>query len=110
MNAPLTVVTGGSRGIGAAVSRRLVADGHDVVIGYRSDAIAAEALAAELSTDGRTVIAVQADTTDEQAVIDLFTAAAEIGTVTGLGTTPVRRAPWGCWWTTTSRPSERISM
>jgi len=84
MSPALTVVTGGSRGIGAAVSRRLVSDGHDVVIGYRSDATAAEALAAELSTDGRTVIAVRADTTDEQAVIDLFTAAAEIGAVTGL--------------------------
>ncbi|MGG7613368.1 SDR family NAD(P)-dependent oxidoreductase, partial [Streptomyces sp. ZG43] len=33
---PLTVVTGGSRGIGAAVCARLAADGHDVVVGYRS--------------------------------------------------------------------------
>ena len=84
MNAPLTIVTGGSRGIGAAISRRLVADGHDVVIGYRSDASAAELLATELSMSGRTVIAVRADTTDEQAVIDLFDASAKIGTVSGV--------------------------
>ncbi|WP_042939946.1 SDR family NAD(P)-dependent oxidoreductase [Rhodococcus sp. AW25M09] len=84
MSAPLTIVTGGSRGIGAAVSRRLVSDGHDVVIGYRSDAATAEAVAEQLSAPGRTVIAVRADTTDERAVIDMFAAAAQIGTVTGL--------------------------
>lgn len=43
-----TVVTGGSRGIGAAVCRRLAEDGHDVVIGYRSDAAAAETVAEEV--------------------------------------------------------------
>ncbi|NDZ98370.1 SDR family NAD(P)-dependent oxidoreductase, partial [Streptomyces sp. SID10116] len=43
---PVTVVTGGSRGIGAAVSARLAEDGHDVVIGYRSNAGAAEEAAA----------------------------------------------------------------
>ncbi|CCQ17227.1 short-chain dehydrogenase [Rhodococcus sp. AW25M09] len=80
----MTIVTGGSRGIGAAVSRRLVSDGHDVVIGYRSDAATAEAVAEQLSAPGRTVIAVRADTTDERAVIDMFAAAAQIGTVTGL--------------------------
>ncbi len=61
-----------------------MSDGHDVVIGYRTDSATARAVASELSTYGRTVIAVRADTTDEQSVVDLFTAAARIGTVTGL--------------------------
>ena len=70
MNAPLTIVTGGSRGIGAAVSRRLVADGHDVVIAYRSDSATADAVVNELSSADRTVVAIRADTTDERSVID----------------------------------------
>ncbi|MFI1394321.1 SDR family NAD(P)-dependent oxidoreductase [Streptomyces sp. NPDC020681] len=81
----VTVVTGGSRGIGAAICRRLAADGHDVVIGYRSDAAAAEAVAAEVREPGRRCVAVPVDTADEAAVDRLFeTAAAELGPVTGL--------------------------
>ena len=58
------LITGGSRGIGAAIARRLVADGASAVVNYRSGKDAAEALAAELSGDGRTVHAVQGDVTD----------------------------------------------
>ena len=46
------LVTGGSRGIGAAVVRRLVDEGATVVINYRANADAAEALAKELDGDG----------------------------------------------------------
>jgi NAD(P)-dependent dehydrogenase (short-subunit alcohol dehydrogenase family) len=80
----ITVVTGGSRGIGAAVCERLAADGHDVVIAFRSDAEAAEQVAQQVRTAGRRALSMPVDTTDEQAVSRLFDAAAELGPVTGL--------------------------
>ena len=58
------LVTGGSRGIGAAIVRRLVEEGAAVAINYRAGAEAAEKLAAELSGPDRQVIAVQADVSD----------------------------------------------
>lgn len=58
------LVTGGSRGIGAAIVRRLVADGASVVINYRNGKEAAEGLAAELNGSGPRVVAEQADVTD----------------------------------------------
>ncbi|MFC8964624.1 SDR family NAD(P)-dependent oxidoreductase [Streptomyces sp. NPDC057094] len=79
-----TVVTGGSRGIGAAVCRRLAEDGHDVVIGYRSDAAAAEKVAEEVRAAGRRCLTGAVDTSDAGAVDRLFDAAAELGPVTGL--------------------------
>ncbi|WP_399933459.1 SDR family NAD(P)-dependent oxidoreductase [Streptomyces kanamyceticus] len=82
---PVTVVTGGSRGIGAAVSVRLAEDGHDVAIGYRSDEAAAEKAAAAVRAAGRRCVTVRVDTADETDVDRLFdTAAAELGPVTGL--------------------------
>ncbi|MEU1329163.1 SDR family oxidoreductase [Streptomyces sp. NPDC005865] len=82
---PVTVVTGGSRGIGAAVSARLAEDGHDVVIGYRSHRSAAEEAADAVRAAGRRCVTVQVDTADEADVDRLFdTAATELGPVTGL--------------------------
>ncbi|WTD03195.1 SDR family oxidoreductase [Streptomyces albidoflavus] len=81
---PLTVVTGGSRGIGAAVCARLAADGHDVVVGYRSDWAAAEAVAERVRAAGRRALAVAADTADAASVDALFDEAATLGAVTGL--------------------------
>jgi NAD(P)-dependent dehydrogenase (short-subunit alcohol dehydrogenase family) len=81
---PLTIVTGGSRGIGAAICRRLAADGHDVVVGYLSNADAAEAVAAEVRSAGRRALTVAVDTTEEAQVEGLFAAASAFGTVTGL--------------------------
>jgi NAD(P)-dependent dehydrogenase (short-subunit alcohol dehydrogenase family) len=77
---PLTLVTGGSRGIGAATVRRLASAGHDVVIGYRSDHEAARALAEEVG--GATTVA--ADVTDPDAVDALFDRAKECGRLTGV--------------------------
>ncbi|MEV8036656.1 SDR family oxidoreductase [Streptomyces sp. NPDC086182] len=80
----ITVVTGGSRGIGAAVCRRLALEGHDVVIGYRSDRAAAETVADAVVDAGRRCLPVAVDTSDPAAVDGLFDAAAELGPVTGL--------------------------
>lgn len=62
------LVTGGSRGIGAGIVRRLVADGADVAFTYSTSAGAADNLVAELSTNGVKVVALQADSADASAV------------------------------------------
>ncbi|MER6313241.1 SDR family oxidoreductase [Streptomyces sp. NPDC001581] len=80
----VTVVTGGSRGIGAAICRRLAAEGHDVVVGYRSNEAAARAVAADVEAAGQRALAVAVDTADEHGVAALFEAAAVLGPVTGL--------------------------
>ncbi|MFI6154442.1 SDR family NAD(P)-dependent oxidoreductase [Kitasatospora sp. NPDC051170] len=81
----VTVVTGGSRGIGAAICARLAKEGHDVAIGYRSDSSAAETVAEVVRGAGRRCIVVRADTADEADVDHLFDrAAAELGPVTAL--------------------------
>lgn len=79
------MVTGGSRGIGAATVRRLAAAGHDVAISYLSEAAAAEAVARSVDEQGRRCLVVRADTSVEADVDRLFdTVAAELGQVTGL--------------------------
>ena len=62
------LVTGGSRGIGAGIVRRLVADGADVAFTYSTSAGAADNLVAELSANGTKVVALQADSADADAV------------------------------------------
>jgi NAD(P)-dependent dehydrogenase (short-subunit alcohol dehydrogenase family) len=82
---PVTIVTGGGRGIGAATCARLAADGHDLVIGYRHAAAAAETVAGAVRDAGSRCVAVQMDTRIEADVERLFdTAAAELGPITGL--------------------------
>ena len=61
-------VTGGSRGIGRAVVRRLAAEGYAVGINYLRSREQAEALAAELRAQGCGALAVQADVADREAV------------------------------------------
>ncbi len=81
---PLTIVTGASRGIGAAVAIRLAADGHDVVVGYRRDRDSADAVAERVVALGRRASPVQVDVTDDTSLAGLVEAATGLGTVTGL--------------------------
>lgn len=80
----ITVVTGGARGIGAAIATRLAAEGHDVVIGYRANADRARETAAAVEAHGVRALTVALDTADPAGVDRLFDAAAELGPVTGL--------------------------
>ncbi|NHC13063.1 SDR family oxidoreductase [Motilibacter deserti] len=82
---PVTVVTGASRGIGAAIALRLAAAGHDVAVNYRSDRDAAGDVVAAVTATGARAVAVRGDVTDEAAVEELFaTAQDRLGPVTGL--------------------------
>lgn len=66
------LITGGSRGIGAATAQRCAAAGWDVAINYAQDSAAAEALAAGLHAMGRRVLTLQADVADEAQVAAMF--------------------------------------
>lgn len=81
---PLTIVTGGGRGIGAATAVSLAGAGHDVVVGYLGDAASAERVVASVEAAGTRGMAVRGDVADERDVERLFEAAGELGTVTGL--------------------------
>ncbi|MGN9778935.1 SDR family oxidoreductase [Micromonospora sp. H33] len=81
---PVTVITGGSRGIGAATARRLAHAGHQVAFSYRRDRAAAEKVLADLHATGVRAVAVPADTRDPDQITALFDAAADLGPVTGL--------------------------
>jgi glucose 1-dehydrogenase len=81
----VTVVTGGSRGIGAATCLKLAEQGHAVAVGYRADADAAERVAEQVRAVGVPVIKVRVDTTQRDQVTELFDRAeSELGVVTGL--------------------------
>jgi glucose 1-dehydrogenase len=81
----VTIVTGGSRGIGAATCRRLAAAGHAVAVGYRSDSEAAAAVVEEITAKGGQARAIAVETADAAQVAKLFAQAAEaLGPITGL--------------------------
>ncbi len=69
------IVTGGATGIGRAISLGLARCGASVVVGYHTSGQAAEELVAEISGQGGTAIAIQADVTDEAGVRSLISSA-----------------------------------
>ncbi len=69
MTRPVMLVTGGSRGIGAAISRLAASGGYTVVVNFSATVETASALAEEIGNDS---IAVQADVGDEGAVLAMF--------------------------------------
>lgn len=84
MNGDVIVVTGGGRGIGAATSRLLAAQGWSVCLTWTSDRHAAQDVAAHCRSLGADSRAVRADVSVEADVRDLFETAAEMGPLRGL--------------------------
>ena len=82
---PILLITGGSRGIGAATARLAAARGWDVAINYTRDAAAAQAVAADVRAAGRRAWVLQADVADDAQVVTMFQALdREAGVLSGL--------------------------
>jgi 3-oxoacyl-[acyl-carrier protein] reductase len=76
------LITGGSRGIGAAIAVRFAGDGADIVVGYTRDADAAQTVVAAVQAIGRRAAARQADISNPASVRGLFAHAHEaFGTI-----------------------------
>jgi 3-oxoacyl-[acyl-carrier protein] reductase len=71
----IALITGGSRGIGAAIAKRLAADGASVAITYAKDVRAASAVVKAIELGGGKAIAIQADAANVDAVKDAVTTA-----------------------------------
>ncbi len=69
----VAVITGASRGIGAATAKLLAVQGFDVCVNYLSNSVAAQAVVAEIEAVGGRAIAMQADVSNEKQVEHLFT-------------------------------------
>ena len=72
MATPVLLITGGSRGIGAACARLAAKRGFDVAVNYKSDAKAAAAVVADVKAAGRKAVAIQGDMAREEDVARLF--------------------------------------
>lgn len=76
----IVLITGGSRGIGRATSMALAQEGYFVCINYRTDVGSAKSLETEIKRDGGKALALQADISNEQQLLELF---AQIDTLNG---------------------------
>jgi NAD(P)-dependent dehydrogenase (short-subunit alcohol dehydrogenase family) len=82
---PVTIITGGTRGIGAATAVRLAQAGHDLALAYRQDDDAARQAAAEMQAAGARCVLAKVDVSREDDVERLFSVTADhLGMVTGL--------------------------
>ncbi|WP_038861736.1 SDR family NAD(P)-dependent oxidoreductase, partial [Pseudomonas sp. R62] len=72
--APLILITGGSRGVGAATARLAAAQGYDVAVSYVANESAALEVVADIEALGRKGLAVRADSADPEQVAELFSA------------------------------------
>ena len=73
-NGPVMLVTGGSRGIGAAIVRAAAAAGYEIALTYADDRAAAENVAAEVNGTGRRAVIVKADVSREEDVLAAYAA------------------------------------
>ena len=105
MNQPIAIITGASRGIGAATARLLASSGYDICINYHNNHEKANALASELREFAINAITVRADMGSEADIIRMFeTVEQELGPVTALvnnaalnrthGSGAVEEMPW----------------
>lgn len=84
MSEPVVIVTGGSRGIGASVCRKLGVPGRTIIVNYAGNKAAADEVVADIQENGGKAAAVQGDVAREADVLALFHAADEAGHLAGL--------------------------
>jgi len=93
----VALVTGGSRGIGAAIAMRFAADGADVAISYAASPDRAKQVAKQIESEGARAFAVKADQADPKQVIDL------------VKSVHAHLASW-TFWLTTPVPTSLVSL